>query len=130
MNDNNQLLSALTRSGVLLNVSVRYWRARRRLNPEDLGLGPGRISDRLISLGHKKLMPKDALAQFALIESRAHAVAEESTFPFLGGIARFLPNPRIADARERLDGLESEFRAAQKRFAEDYPVLRETAVTE
>jgi hypothetical protein len=129
-NDNNQLLSALTRSGVLLNVSVRYWRARRRLNPEDLGLEPGRISKRLISLGHKKLLPKDALAQFALIESRAHAVAEESTFPLLGGIARFLPNPRIADARERLDGLESEFREARDRFAADYARLRSDALEE
>lgn len=130
MQENNQILSALTRSGVLLNVSVRYWRARRRLNPEDLGLEPGLASSRLISLGHKKLLPKDALAQFALIESRAHAVAEESTFPFLGGIARFLPNPRIADARERLEALESEFRETRSRFADDYARLRSEALEE
>ncbi len=43
----------------------------------------------LISLGHKKLLPSDALKAFALIESRAHALVDANTFPFLGGIARF-----------------------------------------
>jgi hypothetical protein len=105
MQNNNQLLSALTRSGVLLNVSVRYWRARRRLNPEDLGLEPGRISKRLISLGHKKLLPKDALAQFALIESRAHAVAEESSFPFLADSAREMAGADVGELLESFGAL-------------------------
>ena len=33
-----------------------------------------------------------SLAPFALIESRAHALVEAATFPFLGDIGRFLPN--------------------------------------
>jgi hypothetical protein len=39
-NHNGQLLEALTREGVLINVSVRYWRATKKLNAEDLGLDP------------------------------------------------------------------------------------------
>ncbi len=39
MNENdspkNQLLDVLTREGVLINLSVRYWRATRKLKPED-----------------------------------------------------------------------------------------------
>src|SRR5437016_9611989 len=57
MNGNNHLLDALTREGVLISVSVRYWRATRKLNPEDLGLDPDNVTERLISLGHKKLLP-------------------------------------------------------------------------
>ena len=76
----NQLLEVLTREGVLINVSVRYWRATKKLNAEDLGLDPERVTERLISLGHKNLLPKEALEAFALVESRAHALVEASTF--------------------------------------------------
>ena len=130
MNSNQQMLKALTCSGVLLNVSVRYWRARKRLEAEDLGIDPARLSGRLISLGHKKLLPKEALAEFALIESRARAVAEECSFPFLGGIARFLPNPGIGGALERLDGLKVEFMDARARFLDGYGRLRAEALDE
>ena len=46
------LLSLLTREGVLVKVSVRYWRGCKKLKAEDLGLNSSDISDRLISLGH------------------------------------------------------------------------------
>ena len=95
-NNNNHLLDALTREGVLVNVSVRYWRATRKLNPEDLGLDPDNVTERLISLGHKKLLPREALERFALVESRAHSLVEASTFPFLNGLGHFLPNPTSA----------------------------------
>jgi len=45
--------------GVLVNVSVRYWRARKKLNPEDLGPSADQVNARLISLGHKRRPPKD-----------------------------------------------------------------------
>ncbi|MBE0542251.1 MAG: hypothetical protein IH623_12760 [Verrucomicrobia bacterium] len=48
----NPLLQSLTREGVLINVSVRFWRAHKKLRAEDLGLEPNKVSDRLISLGH------------------------------------------------------------------------------
>ena len=35
---NNGLLSILTREGVLLKVSVHYWRGCKKLKPEDIGL--------------------------------------------------------------------------------------------
>ncbi len=74
------LLPILTREGVLLNVSVRYWRAHKKLRAEDLGLAPDQVSERLISLGHKRLLPKEATAALALVESRAHALVEANTF--------------------------------------------------
>jgi len=83
---NTQLLDVLARQGVLLNVSVRYWRAAKKLRAEDLGLDPDTVTDELISLGHKKLVPPEALKRFALIESRAHALVDASTFPFLGAL--------------------------------------------
>jgi hypothetical protein len=124
------ILDALTHEGVLINVSVRYWRATKKLEPGDLGLDAAALDDRLITLGRKRLLPKDALAPFALIESRAHALVEQATFPFLGGIARFLPNRKLLDTRRALDAMGEEFDAAKARFKESYADLRENAIEE
>ena len=126
----NQLMDVLTREGVLINVSVRYWRAAKKLKPEDLGLDPDDVTERLISLGHKKLLPREALATFALIEGRAHALVEAGTFPFLNGIARFLPNSKLAEVTHKLEALEQEFTAAKGEFCERYGRLRSDALRE
>ena len=128
--DNNHLLEVLTREGVLLNVSVRYWRATKKLHAEDLGLDPDNITERFISLGHKKLLPKEALEPFARIESRAHSLVEASTFPFLHGLGHFLPNTKLAEVTGKLNGLEQEFRQAQQRFLAHYADLRQQASAE
>jgi len=104
MSDNRRL-DALSCRGVLVNVSVRYWRARKKLNPENLGLSADQVNARLIGLGHKKSLPKDCLRSLARIESRAHALVEENTFPFVNGVARYLPNERLTEAEARLSKL-------------------------
>jgi hypothetical protein len=124
------LLEAVCRRGVLVATSVRYWRGCKRLNPEDLGLDPSHVSDRLIQLGHKRLIPRDALQAFALIESRVQATVESASFPFLGGIGRFVPNPRLGELTDKLDKLRDEFRDATLDFVAGYTPLRENAMTE
>src|SRR6478735_9095178 len=127
---NQSLLDGICRKGVLISTSVRYWRGCKRLNAEDLGLDPAHVSDRLIQLGHKRLIPRDALSAFALIESRVQATVESSSFPFLGGIARFVPNPRLGDLTDRLERLRDEFREATLDFVAGYSPLRENAMVE
>jgi hypothetical protein len=127
---NQPLLDVLTREGVLISVSVRYWRAAKKLRPEDLGLDPDDVTERLISLGHKKLLPREALATFALIESRAHALVEAGTFPFLNGLGRFLPNAKLEEVTGRLRELEREFISAQAGFMRSYAQLRRQASQE
>src|SRR5688572_23823979 len=127
MENNNQLLQVLTREGVLIKVSVRYWRGTKKLKPEDLGLKQANVSDRLISLGHKRLLPKDALAGLALAEGRAHALVEGNTFPFLNGLGHFLPNTRLQEVTEKLNEMQQEFWTAKKEFLEKYSGLRREA---
>ncbi len=129
-NNNNHLLDALTREGVLIHVSVRYWRATRKLNAEDLGLDPDNVTERLISLGHKKLLPREALERLALVESRAHSLVESSTFPFLNGLGHFLPNTKLTEVTEKLKGLEKEFEQARQAFLDKYGELRQQASAE
>ena len=126
-NNNHGLLPILTREGVLLKVSVHYWRGCKKLRPEDIGLERKNLSDQLISLGHKRLLPKDTLATLAVIEGRAHALVESNTFPFLNGLGHFLPNSKLAEGTEKLVDLEQEFWAAKKSFLEKYSSLRESA---
>jgi len=125
-----QILDALTQEGVLINVSVRFWRATRKLKAEDLGLNPNNITNRLIKLGHKKLLPKEALQTFALIESRAHSLVEASTFPFLNGLGHFLPNRKLEEVTGQLRQLEAEFTQARSEFLGRYEELRRQAMAD
>ena len=126
----NQLLDALTREGVLINVSVRYWRATKKLTAEDLGLDPESVESRLISLGHKKLIPKEAMKNLALLESRAHAMVEASSFPFLNGLGHFVPNTKLEEVTARLTALEKEFHEEKARFMNQYSEMRKIAADE
>jgi len=132
MNPTSQstLLDGICRRGVLISTSVRYWRGCKRLNAEDLGLDPAHVSERLIQLGHKRLIPRDARSAFALIESRVQSTVEGSSFPFLGGIGRFVPNPRLGELTERIDKLRAEFRDATLDFVAGYSPLRDQALVE
>jgi hypothetical protein len=126
----NALMDAVTREGVLVSASVRYPRFTKRLKPEDLGLESDDVNERLISLGHKKLLPRDALAGLALVESRVHALVERSSFAFLGGLARFLPNSKLDDVQQGLEGLKEEFEAARQKFLDEYAGHRIEALAE
>src|SRR5580765_5699113 len=118
------LLSVLTREGVLIKVSVSFWRGHKKLKAEDLGLERKDVSERLISLGHKRLLPKEALSELALIEGRAHALIEQNTFPFLNGLGHFLPNSKLDEVTAKLEELEAEFWKAKENFLNKYSSLR------
>jgi Protein of unknown function (DUF3150) len=130
MTNHNPILDVLTREGVLVNVSVRFWRGCKKLKPEDLGLNAQDVSDRLISLGHKRLLPKSATADLGLIEGRAHALIEANTFPFLNGLGHFLPNSRLEEVTGKLHALETEFWQARDEFVQHYARHRQSAVEE
>lgn len=126
----SELLNVLTREGVLVKVSISYWRGCKKLKAEDLGLKSSDVSDRLISLGHKRLLPREATASLALVESRAHALVEGNTFPFLNGLAHFLPNTKLAEVTGNLKQLETEFWQAKAEFLQGYASLRDSAAEE
>ncbi len=129
-NNTTPLLGVLTREGVLINVSVRYWRGQKKLRPEDIGLDSDNVSDRLISLGHKRLVPREATSALALVESRTHALIDSNTFPFLNGLGHFLPNAKLAEVSSRLAVLEREFWEARDAFIHAYSAHRAAALSE
>jgi len=64
------------------------------------------------------------------VESRAHALIESNTFPFLNGLAHFLPNTKLGEVTDKLKELETEFWQAKGKFLEQYGSLREAALQE
>lgn len=126
----DQLLQVLTREGVLVKVSISFWRGCKKLKAEDIGLKADDVSDRLVSLGHKRLLPKEALSQLALVEGRAHAYIESNTFPFLNGLAHFVPNARLEEVTRKLNEFEVEFWKAKTDFLQQYASLRKSAAKE
>ena len=102
----------------------------QKLKPEDLGLELDSTTEGLISLGHKKLISKENLRAFALIEGQAHTLVEARSFPFLNGIARFLPNGKLDDVTSRLGELEREFRRTTELFLDRYAEIREDGLRE
>jgi len=127
---NNEVFDALAREGVLINVSVRYWRGCKKLRPEEIGLQSDQISNRLISLGHKRLLPKECFERLALVESRVHAYVEQSSFPFLGGLAHFLPNTKLEEVTGQLSQFDNQFQEAKRIFLSSYEEWREKALVE
>jgi hypothetical protein len=83
-----------------------------------------------MSLGHKRLLPKEALAQLALVESRTHALVDQSSFPFLGGIGHFLPNGKLDETQAKLHELRHDFETARDRFMAEYGRHRSEALDE
>ncbi len=126
----NQLLPLLTREGMLIKASVSFWRGHKKLKAEDLGLKSQDVSDRLISLGHKRLLPKESLSALSLVESRTHALIEHNTFPFLHGLGHFLPNAKMPEILEQLCELEAQFWSAKEEFLHHYAELRQRAAGE
>jgi hypothetical protein len=57
-------------------------------------------------------------------------MVEESTFPFLGGVAHYLPNEKLETVTARLRTLQEEFEAETQAFIEGYAELRESALAE
>ena len=127
---NPELLPLLTREGVLIKVSIRFWRGCKKLKAEDIGLKSADVSDRLISLGHKRLLPRESTQQLALLEGRAHSLIEGNTFPFLNGLGHFLPNARLQEVTQRLKEVETEFWQARDEFLRRYTSLRQSASLE
>ena len=64
------------------------------------------------------------------MEGRAHALIDMNTFPFLNGVAHFLPNGRLQEVTERLKALEADFWKTKAAFIEKYGELRQEASKE
>ena len=121
------LVDALVRKGVLVTLHIGRWRARHKLDPEDLGLDP-RTSDaifRSIELGHKLLLPRATLEQLCRLESKGRAnLARHSLDTRIGS---FVPADGFPKFRETHEQLKAQYLALRDHLAEMAPALKAEA---
>lgn len=122
MSDN--VTDAVFSKGTLMDLDIGRWTGRRKLVANDVLLEDDSISESVIKLGHKKLMPKDALGKLIGLEANARVslAAKSMQFPLSG--ARFVYYPALPMILAKLKVLKTEWEAALEELIKEYPKLK------
>jgi hypothetical protein len=112
----------LFKQGILFDLDVGRWQAAKKLNVDDLHLP--NLDKGAFHLGHKKLLPKHAVAKIQEIESKARSTLAScsSDFPIAG--ARFVRYPVLEGLLEKLTSLKIKFHIEVKALLTQYPELK------
>lgn len=113
----------LFKQGILFDLDIGRWMAIRKLDKSDLLLA--NVDPNALHLGHKKLIPKDAIAKLSAIIGAARGALNScsSDFPIAG--ARFVRFPVIPELLNTLKTLHKQFTEEVSLLLKAYPVLRE-----
>ena len=109
--------------GNLVDINVGMWTAERKLQPEDLGLEDKNISE-AFTLGHKKLVPAEVIAEFKHLDYLARRTLERYSFSFEFGSARFVPKKRFVDFAAEIDKVVTEYATKADEFSANYSRYR------
>lgn len=115
--------AALWLDGCLVDLRISYWRGKRPLAAQDLGLTEDQVPD-IFSLGRKLVIPKEALARFERVDARAHYLIDQFTFPFPTGHSRFIPYSVLPQVLEELKGMKKDFEERISSFLDNYEQYR------
>lgn len=112
----------LFKQGILFDLDIGRWAGIRKLDKSDLLLS--QLNPNAIHLGHKRLIPKEAIEKVTEIEGKArHVLAKcSSEFPIAG--ARFVRYPMLEFLITELTTLKAKFLYEAKELIKDYPKLR------
>jgi len=130
-NQQQRMLQVLNREGCMITTHFSFWKGRVRLEPADLSLNKVDIDRHLISLGHKKIMGRNAnrIDQFKALGNRFSEVVLRNSFQFLDKL-RYVPNNKLEEVRQQLDSIREEAQALVLQFMADFAQLREQAEQE
>lgn len=115
------------RDGVLVDIDVSFWSGAKVLRPEDLGLRPQDVAD-AYKLGKKFLVPSEVIKAFRRVEGKARYIAEENSFRFPIGTARFVPKRRFSKVLEQLKTCRDEYNALVDKLIENYDKYRQEMI--
>ena len=119
--------SSVFLDGVLLDVRLSFWRGKKVLSPEDLGLRTDQVPE-IFRLGTKRVVPKDALDGFERIEGRLQYLTDRWAFPFPTGRAHFVPWAVVPEVLAEIKGLKQRYDDETSRFMDNYAKYREDLV--
>lgn len=108
------------KQGVIIKLHIRRWRAKARLDLDDLGLHDTSPSeaDELIQLGEKYLMPQRIIRELDSIETSARANIEKYSFETYWG--RFIPAKAYQSWKAENEIWKARYFALRDRIEEEY----------
>lgn len=111
---------SLMREGVVIKLHVRRWRAKCRLDADDLGLpkeDDDLIGD-LLELGDKRLLPLDLAKQLEAIESAGRKALERNGYATYWGV--FVPATNFAQWQAENETHKRRYFEAREQIVSEY----------
>jgi len=113
----------LMQKGLIIQLSVKRWRASAKLKAADLGLkfidceGVD-FSKRYLSLGKQLLLPPEVLKEFVTIEARSRALLKSMSFDTPWG--RFVPDTALEEWDRQNKLIHDDYMEAARVFGDKY----------
>ena len=120
-----ELTELLFRCGTLIELNVGRPTFQRKLKASDICMEAEQINEEAIYLGHKKLLPKEAMEELVTIEGRARTYLAAHSIDFPISRARFVSYKVLADVLTKLEEFQTAYQAAAQTLAINYSALRE-----
>lgn len=119
----NNLTNTLFKHGTLFDLDVGRWAGIKQMNEDDLLLKE--VDKEVVYLGHKKLVPKEAMQRLVRLEGAARAAVNRRSIEFpIPGI-RFVPLSALPDLIEELEETRVQFESAVTVFINGYQDMKE-----
>jgi len=116
------ITTILFEKGCLVNLFIGRPTGIKKLNANDMLLEG--IDDKAILLGHKKLLPKDAMNPFIQIEQQARAALAKKSLSFPVGKANFTLFKTLPSLKKSLDYHKGKWEEALNILIDSYTDLR------
>lgn len=124
------IMEKIFKKGHIVDPHIGGMTFRKKLQPKDIGKTKADVPAEIISLGHKRLIKKSALAEIETIRGKAYSIVEqhstESWIPHL----RFMSKTSSEKVIAMLKTLKLDYFKAVDKFIEQYPSLKEEMLKE
>jgi hypothetical protein len=125
-----EVLAKLWDSGILVDLTVSYYRATERLSPEDVNADPEKANQREVSLGKKQLFKDEDLKPIERAEGKARNAVHKHSLGFPIGGARFVPEEAWPELCQDLEEAKQAFDEAVAEFLANWEDNKEEMLEE
>jgi hypothetical protein len=120
-------LDILFDKGTLMDLYIGRWAGIKKMRPHELLLD--QIDEEAFYLGHKKLLPKEAMEKLVTLEGKARTALSKRSIDFPVGGARFVYYKALPEVIALLNELKKEWETAVEDLVQEYPALKEKQLT-
>ena len=113
----------LMQKGLIVQLSMKRWRATARLSPDDLGIkfindDSVNFSKRYLYLGLQLLLPPEVLKNFACLENKGRLLLKNMSFDTPWG--RFVPETALDEWESQNRIIHDDYMLAAREFGDGY----------